>query len=44
LMPLVSVEGEPVTQFEVPDLSSVDKSVVTTPQTGRRTFSPRDLQ
>jgi FlaA1/EpsC-like NDP-sugar epimerase len=44
LVPLVSVDGEPVTEFDVPNLSSVDDAVSATTPAPRRTFSPRNLK
>ena len=44
LMPLVSLQAEPVAEFEAPDLSTIDKTVNATTPPGRRPFSPRNLQ
>jgi hypothetical protein len=45
LMPLVSIEGEPVTDFDAPNLSTLDKAVDSSPVPAqRRPFSPRNLQ
>ena len=44
LMPLVSIEGEPVERVESPDLETIDKAVAASTPAARRVFSPRNLQ
>jgi hypothetical protein len=44
LMPLVSLEAEPVADFHAPDFSTIDKMVKTSATPVRRPFSPRNLQ
>jgi hypothetical protein len=44
LMPLVSIEGDPVQEYDAPDLQTVDEAVATSRPVARRAFSPRDLQ
>ena len=44
LIPLVSIEGEPLQSGEPLDLQNIDDAVVSPPPDPRRAFSPRDLQ
>jgi hypothetical protein len=44
LIPLVSIEGEPLQSGEPLDLQNIDNAVVSPPPDPRRAFSPRDLQ
>lgn len=44
LIPLVSVEGEPLQPVESPDLQTLDQAVDSSAPVSRRAFSPRDLQ
>jgi FlaA1/EpsC-like NDP-sugar epimerase len=44
LIPLVSIEGEPLQTGEALDLQTVDDAVISPPPDARPAFSPRDLQ
>ena len=44
LIPLVSIEGEPLQTGAAPDLQNVDDAVISPPPDSRPAFSPRDLQ
>ena len=44
LIPLVSIEGEPLQPVESPDLQTLDQAVDSSAPVSRRAFSPRDLQ